>query len=91
MRRPWYGVTLSSIWREEQAMTAESMDVARLREELARFPAETPVVTVADEEGNGFCNALRVEGRDDAVLIWPTAVASESPRAAVVAALGGLR
>ncbi len=72
-------------------MTAESMDVARLREELARFPAETPVVTVADEDGNGFCNALRVEGRDDAVLIWPAAVASESPRAAVVAALGGLR
>jgi hypothetical protein len=47
------------------------------------------VVTVADEDGNGFCNALRVEGRDNAVLIWPTAVASESPRAAVVAALGG--
>jgi hypothetical protein len=79
------------IRREEQAMTAESMDVARLREELARFPAETPVVTVADEEGDGFCNALRVEGRDDAVLIWPTAVASASPRAAIVAALGGLR
>ncbi len=50
-------------------MTAQSMDVARLRKELARFPAETPVVTVADEDGNGFCNALRVEGRDDAVLI----------------------
>jgi hypothetical protein len=77
--------------KEEQAMTAESMDVARLREELARFPAETPVVIVADEEGNGFCNALRVEERDDAVLIWPTAVASASPRAAIVAALGGLR
>jgi hypothetical protein len=72
-------------------MTAESMDVARLREEIARFPAETPVVIVADEEGNGFCNALRVEERDDAVLIWPTAVASASPRAAIVAALGGLR
>jgi hypothetical protein len=79
------------ISREEQAMTAESMDVARLREELERFPAETPVVTVTDEEGNGFCNALRVEQRDDAVLIWPTAVASASPRAAVVEALGGLR
>ena len=79
------------IRREEQTMTAESMDVARLREELARFPAETPVVTVTDEEGNGFCNALRVEERDDAVLIWPTAIASASPRAAVVEALGGLR
>jgi hypothetical protein len=55
------------------------MDVARLREELARFPAKTPVVTVADEEGTGFCNALRVEARDDAILIWPTAVASASP------------
>jgi hypothetical protein len=32
-----------------------------------------------------------VEERDDVVLIWPAAVASESPRAAVVAALGGLR
>jgi hypothetical protein len=76
---------------KEQGMTAEPMTVERLREELARFPAETPVVTVADEEGNGFCNALRVEGRDEAVLIWPTAVASASPRAAVVEALGGLR
>jgi hypothetical protein len=72
-------------------MTTESMDVARLREQLARFAAETPVVTVVDEDGNGFCNALRVEERDDVVLIWPAAVASESPRAAVVAALGGLR
>jgi hypothetical protein len=49
------------------------------------------VVTVADEDGNGFCNALRVEGRDDDVLISPTAVASESARAAVVAAPGGFR
>jgi hypothetical protein len=80
-----------SLARKEQGMTAEPMTVERLREELARFPAETPVVTVADEEGNGFCNALRVEGRDEAVLIWPTAVASASPRAAVVEALGGLR
>jgi hypothetical protein len=48
MRHPWYGATLWCIGREEQAMTAESMDVARLREELTRFPAETPVVTVAD-------------------------------------------
>jgi hypothetical protein len=66
----------------------EPMTVARLRAELAKFPADMPVVTATDEEGNGFCNLLQVEpyleGEFDEATGTVREVAGEVSQAVVI-------